>query len=254
MREILQDWRTAATDGVNLFTTTVLSQRIDDLESGSWTTFIGGLIGNTIWAAAAFTTGGAAFAVSMVGISVAAAPTLPGEGKNLIPAVQKAMQDHVYALYAALDRTLHRKAKNLIDSLPGIGRYHAIARFVQASVKPELFSDDGKYTTIPTLALDRIRDLYVERAKAAFDQFVQLEKDRIEPLGVGGGAELGRLQKLRQEIFPRKQPTEPQKKFPTLGRPQGGEGPRMQTIMPSMSAMPPSSPALFRRRWGNPPP
>ena len=79
MRDVLSDWREAAIQGANLFATTALSNRIDALESGNWKSFITALIGNTIWAAAAFTPVGAAvkaFAVSMTGVIVASSPTV----------------------------------------------------------------------------------------------------------------------------------------------------------------------------------
>lgn len=173
MRDILQNWRDAATDGVDLFVTSVLSERIDDLESGSWTAFVTALIGNTIWAAAAFTPVGApAFAVSLAGIGVAAVPTLPDKKKNLIPAIQKRATGYIYSIYAKLDRGLRGKAQKLVGSQFGIGRYRAIALFVEASFAPGLFSIDAKHATVPTLAMDRIRDRSVGAAKALFDQHV----------------------------------------------------------------------------------
>jgi hypothetical protein len=176
MRDILESWNDAAIDGVNLFTTDVLSKRIDDLESGSLTSFLASLIGNTMWAAAVFVPGGAAvvFAVSMVGIGVAAAPTPPAESKNLIPEVQKLMQNYIYEIHAQHDASLPEKAKSLLDLHPGIGRIHAIGLFVKASFG-EWSHVDAKHTSFPTLAKASIRDEYVKRAKARFDLEVALE-------------------------------------------------------------------------------
>jgi hypothetical protein len=179
LRDILQNWSDAAIDGVGLFTTTVLSKRIDDLESGSWTSFFASLIGNIMWAAAAFVPAGGAvlaFRISVTGIGVAALPTIPSVSKNTLPELQKLMQEYVYSFYNEWDRQLNDKARNLIESHPGIGRYRAIAIFV-GSFKPEFSNIDETYATIPTLAKAHIRDAYFNFAEAEFDRQAALQRE-----------------------------------------------------------------------------
>lgn len=179
LRDLLQNWSDAAIDGVSLFTTTVLSKRIDDLESGSWTSFFASLIGNMMWAAAAFAPTGAAvlaFRISVTGIGVAALPTIPSVSKSTIPELQKMMQEYVYNLYNECDRQLNDKASNLVASHPGIGRYRAIAIFVKGSFRPEFSNVDEKYATIPTLIKASIRDAYFNYAEAEFDRLVASQK------------------------------------------------------------------------------
>jgi hypothetical protein len=209
MRDILQNWRDAASDGAALFATDKLSKRIDDLESGSWTSFVASLVGNIVWAGAVFASGGAVavFAVSLAGIAIAAAPGVPVESKSLVGEVQKGMQNLVYALHGKLDGSLRGKATSLIKSIPGIGRYRALARFVEASFAPGYFSIDASYATIPTLNLEGIRNLYVERAEAELDRYVAaqraFEKKMEAELAAKRAAEWARREKQdHDDAFP----------------------------------------------------
>jgi hypothetical protein len=181
MRNLLQDWKSAATDGVNQFVGSELSKRLDDLESGSGRTFAMALLGNTIWAAAAFTTGGAAFAISMAGIGVASAPTVPMQGKSAVPQIQKAMMDHIYAVHEQLDRTLRANAQALYDAYPRFARFRAIGLFVKGSFKSGLYKEDSGAKSMPMINMTAVRDLYAQKAKVAFDREVAKWSDG--PLG-----------------------------------------------------------------------
>jgi len=95
---ILREWKSECQEGVNDFVHAELAASIDALGSGSWPNFLVALIGNTIWAATAFvpvvgTALSAAqvarvtFALSMAGIAINAAPSVPAassDGANLL--------------------------------------------------------------------------------------------------------------------------------------------------------------------------
>jgi hypothetical protein len=182
MRDVLSDWREAAIQGANLFATTALSNRIDALESGSWTGFITALIGNTIWAAAAFTPVGAAgkaFAVSMAGVIVASSPTVPSKSKSAIPQVQKLMGDYIYSVYDQLNVDLRNKAQLLIKEHPGITRYRALGKFVQNSFKPDFYKIAENDETVPTLEKSAIRDKYEKLAADSLDIYTSI--GRVPP-------------------------------------------------------------------------
>jgi hypothetical protein len=180
MRDVLIDWREAAIQGVNLFATTALSSRIDALESGSWTAFITAMIGNTVWAAAAFTPVGApAFAVSMAGVIVAASPTIPSRSKSAIPQVQKLMGDYIYSVYDQLNVNLRKKAQLLIKEYPGITRYRALRKFIEESFKPDYYKIAENDETIPTLEKSAIRDKYEKLAADSLDIYTSI--GRVPP-------------------------------------------------------------------------
>jgi hypothetical protein len=181
MRNILQDWKSAATDGVNQFVSSELSKRLDDLESGSGRTFAMALLGNTIWAAAAFTTGGAAFAISMTGIAVASAPTIPSTGKSAVPQIQKAMMDHIYSVHEQLEKKLRGAAQAMYDEFPRFARFRAMGLFVSKSFKSGLYKEDSGAKSMPVINMAAVRDLYAQKAKVAFDREVAKWSDG--PLG-----------------------------------------------------------------------
>lgn len=174
MRDILQEWRDAAVDGINLFVTTELSKRIDDLESGSWKTFITAMIGNTMWAAAVFfppAAAASAFAVSMAGVVVAAAPTIPSQSESAVPQVQKLMGDYIYSIYDQLNAGLRNNAFLLIKEHPGITRYRALGEFVENSFLPGFYKRDQRDETIPALNKSAIRDKYKQVGEDTLDVY-----------------------------------------------------------------------------------
>ena len=89
MRNVLPDWHAAAQAGVSSRGDRAEQAHIDKLQSGSSRSFLFALVGNMVWAAACFTTSGAAFTISLSGIVIGAVPAIPSESKSFIPAVQK---------------------------------------------------------------------------------------------------------------------------------------------------------------------
>jgi hypothetical protein len=179
MRAILQQWQTGAHSGISQFVTNELSKRIDKLESGSAKNFLVSLLGNVVWAAAVFVPGGmavVAFGISLGGIAIAAVPGLPEESKSVVPAIQKMLVDHINQIYAQVNSQLRNKAKALLDTYPGISRFHAMDEFVAASFGPQYFKAKANHTSAPNLVLSAMRDEYEKRATAKFDEAVKAQE------------------------------------------------------------------------------
>jgi hypothetical protein len=152
---------------VGQFVTNALSSRLDDLESGSWSTFLLGLLGNTIWAATAFTPPGMAgsvFAISMAGIGVAAAPTIPRKSKSAIPKVHELMDGYINGIFNQVNGKLREKASALLVQYPGITRYHALAEFVRHSFARGTYTLDPSNSSPPALSQGVISDRFVQLA------------------------------------------------------------------------------------------
>ena len=162
MRDILMNWKDAAINGVTLFATTELSRRIDPLESGSWKNYLVSLLGNTIWAATAFLSAGSGtiFGVSMAGIMIASAPTIPSDQQNAFPEAHEKMINYMQSIYDQLNSQLRNKAELLIENNPGITRYRALTIFVQESFKTGLYNFDPTYKTPPTLNKQALTRIY----------------------------------------------------------------------------------------------
>jgi hypothetical protein len=158
MRAVLLEWQGAAEAGVSLFATTALSERLDDLESGSWENFLVGLLGNTIWAGAAFASGGAAFAISMIGIAVNASPAIPAKTRSALPDVQEMMINYIQTVFTQLNGQLRDKAHELLAETPGATRYGALGQFISTSFKTGMYVIDG--TAMPRLDQSAITDAY----------------------------------------------------------------------------------------------
>lgn len=190
MRAMLGQWQWAAGQGISQFVTNSLSGRLDSIESGDWKSFITGLLGNTIWAATAFTPIGwaksAVFAISMAGIAVAS-PSIPSRSKSAIPALQQQMIDYINAVYDQLDKQLRSKAEALLKQKPGISRYQALAEFATASFDPLVVTVDTTYRTIPQLDKSMIRSQFVGAAQERLDTSLalgQLKNNRRDLLDV----------------------------------------------------------------------
>jgi hypothetical protein len=176
MRNIVQDWRSAAHIGISQFVTNELSKRIDKLESGSTKNFLFALLGNVVWAAACFTTGGAAFAISLTGIAIGAVPAIPEKSKSFIPDIQKMMENYIDGIGSQWDNGLRTKAKALLDKNPGITRFHALNEFVAASFKADFIKLNPRHTTIPTLNKPAMRDVYERDATRALDSAIKADE------------------------------------------------------------------------------
>src|SRR5262245_23288491 len=168
MRDILIEWQTGANEGVGQFVANTLSDRLDQIESGSWDSLVAGLIGNTIWAATTFLpiayAGKVVFAISMAGISIAAAPSVPHKSKSMIPQVTTLATDYVNAVFAGLNTQLRGKAAALLQAHPEASRYRAIAAMVRNSFKEGMYDIDSSYSTIPQIRQSRVRDALVNFA------------------------------------------------------------------------------------------
>jgi hypothetical protein len=175
MRPLLIDWQTGGLEGVNQFATNALSARLDDIESGSWQTFLYGLLGNAMWAATCFLPIGAAalaiFSISMAGVVVAASPTLPRKKKSAIPDIQQLAVEYINAIFAQLNAQVRDKASLLIAEHPDASRYRAIAAMVRHSFAPGMYDIDPTYRTIPQIKQSAVRDALLafatERLKIA---------------------------------------------------------------------------------------
>lgn len=176
MRNVVQDWRAAAHAGVVQFVTNELSKRIDKLESGNAGGFLMALLGNVVWAAAAFTTGGAAFGISIVGIAIGAVPAVPEKSKSFIPEVSDLMENYFDKIFDQMNGSLRTKAKALVDKYPGITRFHALGEFVAASYKASYFKLNNRHTTIPTLDQSALRDLYQQTAALKLDEAIKADE------------------------------------------------------------------------------
>lgn len=177
MRLFLVQWKGAATDGVTEFITSALNQRINDLASGSTKKFLVTLLGNLVWAAAAFTTGGASVAIGVIGVGIAAIPTVPSKvDETFIPEIQKAMIGQIDAIFDHENRALRNKAQALLKSQPGITRFHALAIFVEASFQNKYIAVDANLTTIPKLNAGAITETYAARAKQELDDAIAADK------------------------------------------------------------------------------
>jgi hypothetical protein len=176
MRNILQDWHNAGRAGIGQFVANALSKRIDDLESGSTKNFIFAVVGNIVWAAACFTTGGAAFAISLAGIAIGSVPAAPEKTKSFIPDIQKLMENFIDGLVDPMDKGLRNKAKVLLAAYPGITRFHAMDEFVAASFLPAFFTAKSHHTSIPILNKAAIRDFFERGATLRLEEAIQAEE------------------------------------------------------------------------------
>jgi hypothetical protein len=183
MRTFLVEWKTAATDGVTEFITSALNQRINDLASGSTKNFLLSLLGNMIWAAACFASGGTAFAISVVGVGIGAIPSVPSKvDETFIPDIQKAMIGQIDAIFDHENTALRTKAQALLKSEPGITRFHALALFVEASFQYKYISVDATFTTIPKLNAGAMTATYAALAKQELDKAIAADKKRKQEI------------------------------------------------------------------------
>jgi hypothetical protein len=142
IHDVLSDWALKARDGVLFFTARLLSERIDELESGSMESFITGLAGNTLWAATAFLPGAPAmaiFAVSMVGIAIASASSVPSKKSDqTIERIDKLMIGQINAVTDRINSG--DEAKRLFAKSPNLSRFEAIAKYARENFQPGYFN------------------------------------------------------------------------------------------------------------------
>jgi hypothetical protein len=162
MGRTVDEWYQAATDGVFSFVDDELAYQLDELSPSGWHSFLTTLLGNTIWAAAAFAPHArAAFAVSMIGIAIGSMPSIPKQKEeSAIKQVRDSSLDYLEGIKDQIDKGLRTKAARLLIENPGISRYRALSQFVQASFKRGTFEVDPEFKARPNLDLSAIRNLF----------------------------------------------------------------------------------------------
>ncbi len=141
MERQIDNWKEACRAGISEFVNGELASRIDALSEGSWKTFFLALVGNTVWAAAAFVPAGrAAFAVSMVGIAIASAPTVPQKSadKGDLAQIEDRLHTYIEKIHEQLNKQLPSRADNLLKERPGVSLPEGVRLFLEASFKPDM--------------------------------------------------------------------------------------------------------------------
>lgn len=132
----IENWRRAAGEGKQAFVNSDLSSLIAD-QSLDTTAFLSALIGNVVWAAACFTTGGAAFAISLAGIGIGAA----GAGGTIKPrdtsleSVDKEMNGYLNAVRDHLLGQVTPSCSKVVEENPDFGVNQALGMIMNASLK-----------------------------------------------------------------------------------------------------------------------
>jgi hypothetical protein len=176
LRDILLEWQIGANEGVTQFVTNDLSDRLDQLESGNWNSFVAGLVGNTLWASTVFLgpATGVAFALSMGGIAIAAAPGVPHKSKSALPEVTKLATTYINTIFAGLNGQLREKAAAVLKEPQMTSRHRALAHIVRNSFKDGLYDIDPTYAKIPQINQNEVRDFMVDFAKERLDIVTQV--------------------------------------------------------------------------------
>ena len=169
MRDLLTNWKEAAKDGAEDFADAELLSLIAGAQSSDWGGFLVTLLGNTVWAAAAFSpVAREAFAVSMIGVAIGMTPSIPSQTRpeEILLEVKKMLRKYINDTYDQLNGTLRKKAEALIKENPGIKRYPALAKFVKASFKTGLYHKILlTYDKPPTLDKTAITEKYASVAR-----------------------------------------------------------------------------------------
>jgi hypothetical protein len=141
----IDQWKESCIHGIQDFVDGELADRIEALSQGNWESFFKILTGNTIWAAVAFLpVGGPAFAVSMLGIGIATAPTVPqkGSSKNQLKEIKDQLETYIENIHKQLNSKLSKSADTLLRHHPGVPRQDALKLFLEASFKPDMIQHD----------------------------------------------------------------------------------------------------------------
>ena len=141
MQRQIDLWQGACKTGIGEFVHAELADRIDALSEGSWKNFMIGLLGNTVWAAAAFVPAGRiAFAVSMVGIGINMSPSIPQKSNSAegLKRIEDQLYTYIEKIHAQLNASLPDKAAALLKEHRDITLDDAMKLFLEASFKPDL--------------------------------------------------------------------------------------------------------------------
>jgi hypothetical protein len=134
-------WEAACKLGIAEFVHEELANRIDSLSEGSWDAFFKGLVGNTVWAAAAFVpAGGPAFALSMAGIFIAMSPSVPKKSgdKDDLKKIEDQLYTYIETVHRKLNNELPSKAVSLLKEHPGISVDEGVMLFLEASFRSDM--------------------------------------------------------------------------------------------------------------------
>lgn len=175
----LGPWLQAALAGVQQFVTNELTDKIDDLSSGSGQGFLEGIIGNAAWAATVFFPGAGAlriFVVSMAGIAVASVPSFPGGSKSHIPEVQRLLNDYLFQAFSEISGKFRGAADKILKSHPEIKRYEALSLFAKASMAPASIRIDPSFKQKPKLNFSYISGQMEMKATAELRGWLDRQK------------------------------------------------------------------------------
>jgi hypothetical protein len=192
MGELLQDWHRGAMQGIALFATWALESKIDELSSGSWRDFLVTLLGNTVWAAAAFSPPGEAalaFAISMAGIAVGSAPSIPKDVKGNVAKIQNFMYDYINKVYQQARKKRATMAKSLLRAYPTESVVSLMNKWVEASFVAAVRTVDSKGNTEPSIDLSATKDRFFLAGKMRFESMKTVQKIGPDVIGLAGAGE-----------------------------------------------------------------
>jgi hypothetical protein len=138
----LETWKRAAERGIQLFTNAELKNLIDN-PGFDVAGFMTSLIGNIIWAAACFATGGTAFAISLAGIAVGAVGALPKNkpSDNSLSTVENAMQQYIDTIHRHLLSQVNPSCEGVIEQYPGVALNLALNKIMANSFQDRFRTD-----------------------------------------------------------------------------------------------------------------
>ena len=180
MERQIDNWKEACRAGIGEFVHAELASQIDALSEGNWNSFFKALVGNTIWAAAAFVPAGVpAFAVSMIGIAIASAPTVPqkGAGKGELARIEDQLHAYIEKIHEKLNAQLESHAASLLQEHPGVTLEESMRLFLEASFRPDMVRHGPP-------SIDETRVRRTMRDSAAYTLALLREVSKIEgPVG-----------------------------------------------------------------------
>ncbi len=179
MQRQIDLWQGACQNGIDDFVFGALEKRIDSLSEGSWSKFFITLLGNLIWAGAAFTSGGAAVGISLAGVLIGAVPQVPHKGKkdDDLHAIAKQMRTYIENIHKQLNDVLPTKAAAILADHPKLALDPAVELFLNASFKPEMIEKSAR----PLVGETAVRQKMEEEAQYVLDLMeVTKEAEMVE--------------------------------------------------------------------------
>jgi hypothetical protein len=182
MKEVVKSWKEESRWGVQNFVNAELEAKIDDVRSSGLTasSFLLSLAGNLIWAAACFTTGGAAFGISVLGIGIAASGSLPGDKKlsdrGAIAAMAKEVQNYLDQCETGLKAAIDQRAHELVLFNQDLGQSELLELFIKNSFRPEVLAagPDGRLTELNPSAVREAQQQELAKRWKHFKETVPL--------------------------------------------------------------------------------